>query len=375
KRSWVHEINICRKSFGEFYHLYRDARKYPEKFYEYLRMSKESFDLLLSHLDPYLCGIGTNFRERISAEQRLVITLRFLATGESYRSLALHFRLGVATVSNIVNHTCMVIWDTMKSDYLPKPTQATWHNKSQQYWTKWNFPNCIGSIDGKHIEVKCPSNTGSLYYNYKQYFSILLQALVDADCKLIAVDIGSFGRQSDGGNFRSSSLFRALDRKELDVPPDQCLPQTNIKAPLVIVGDEAYPLLPYLMRPYPRRNLDNSKRIFNYRLSRARRCAECAFGIMSGKWRILLKPIETKIETAINIVKAICILHNFVIEQEGFKTNKECQTGFSGDINPSTYTHSQYRFSEDAKRTREILTNYFVTTGAVEWQNQFSFVQ
>ncbi|CAH1988836.1 unnamed protein product [Acanthoscelides obtectus] len=107
KRSWVHEINICRKSFGEFYHLYRDARKYPEKFYEYLRMSKESFDLLLSHLDPYLCGIGTNFRERISAEQRLVITLRFLATGESYRSLALHFRLGVATVSNIVNHTCM----------------------------------------------------------------------------------------------------------------------------------------------------------------------------------------------------------------------------------------------------------------------------
>jgi hypothetical protein len=78
-----------------------------------------------------------------------------------------------------------------------------------------NFSNYLGTLDGVHIEIKCPAKSGSLHYNYKQYLSILLQALLDADCKLIAVDIGAVGRQSDGGNFRLSSLFKLLKKVNL----------------------------------------------------------------------------------------------------------------------------------------------------------------
>jgi hypothetical protein len=96
--------------------------------------------------------------------------------------------MGVSTVSQIVKHT----WNVLREEYLPTPTTEMWRKIEEKYWRKWN---CLGALDGKYVESKCPAKSGSFYYNYKQYFSILLQALVDADCKLIDVDIGAVGRQ------------------------------------------------------------------------------------------------------------------------------------------------------------------------------------
>jgi len=62
-------------------------------------------------------------------------------------------------------------------------------DKTQEFWTRWNFPNCIGAIDGKHIRMKCPKNTGSLYFNNKEHFSLVLLALVDANCKFLVIDV------------------------------------------------------------------------------------------------------------------------------------------------------------------------------------------
>jgi hypothetical protein len=98
-------------------------------------------------------------------------------------------------------------------------TTEKWCEIADNVFDKWNFPNCIGAIDDKYIRVTCPCHSGSLYYNYKQYFSSLLQAVVDADCRIIAVDIGAEGRQCDYANFRSSALFRMLESDCLNIPP------------------------------------------------------------------------------------------------------------------------------------------------------------
>ena len=88
---------------------------------------------------------------------------------------------------------------------MPK-TEAQWRNIAKEFEDKWNFPNCIGALDGKHINMTCSRNSGSYYFNYKGFFSIVLMGLVDADYKFVYMDVGCNGRISDGGVFRNGQL-------------------------------------------------------------------------------------------------------------------------------------------------------------------------
>ncbi|XP_077139271.1 uncharacterized protein LOC143804758 [Ranitomeya variabilis] len=109
KRLWVHPLVAERPQKGHFYVLYNDLRKYPEKFISFCRLPIPAFDRLLAIVSPHLTLHDTFMRKAISAEERLLITLRFLATGESYTSLHLQFRVGKSTICKIVRCTCTVI--------------------------------------------------------------------------------------------------------------------------------------------------------------------------------------------------------------------------------------------------------------------------
>ena len=155
-----------------------------------------------------------------------------------------------------------------------------------EFEEKWNFPHYIGAMDGKHFTIKCPINAGSTYFNYKHFNSIVLMAIVDADYKFIYVDVGCNGRVNDAGIFARSEIRNLLDSNKLLIPPPTPLADRVNPVPYVIVGDEAFPLKPFLLQPYPSRQLNLSKRIFNYRLSRARRIVENVFGILVHRFRV-----------------------------------------------------------------------------------------
>nr|CAI5832083.1 unnamed protein product [Callosobruchus analis] len=197
---------MCKETFEEFYHLYRNARIYHQKFYEYLRISKESFHLLLYQPEPYLTGSGTIFRDGISAEQSLVIRLRFLATGESFRSLAFQFRICHSWISTIIRQVSESIVSRMLTLVMPQPTEEIFKTISRKFRSLWDFPNCIGAIDGKHVRIKAPKNSGSTFFNYKEFYSVVMLALVDADNKFVTVDIGSYGREGDAGIYLKSTF-------------------------------------------------------------------------------------------------------------------------------------------------------------------------
>jgi len=99
----------------------------------------------------------------------------------------------------------------------------------------------------KHIRIHCPPNPGSQYFNYKQYHSIVLQAVVGANLKFVTVDVGACGKQSDGGVYRKWALYQSLETRSLQVPEDTVLPHSEITLPHIFVGYEAYLLTSYLI--------------------------------------------------------------------------------------------------------------------------------
>lgn len=111
-------------------------------------------------------------------------------------------------------------------------------------------------------------------------------------------------------------LILKMNDIEIDIPPPKNLRGTDIPMHYVFVGDEAFPLKMYLLRPYNRKDLQHAERIFNYRLSRARRVIENTFGILLSRWQILSKTIGCNPDNVINIIKALVCLHNYIMIAE-----------------------------------------------------------
>ena len=179
------------------------------------------------------------------------------------------------------------------------------------------FPNCIGAIDGKHVMIQCPFNSGSSFYNYKSYFSIVLLAVGLADYRLVMVDVGTYGSISDSGVLNHTTFFKHIRNKNLNVPPlGNFLNDTEeTHVPNVLLGDGAFPLRCDLMRPFARNALTNERHIFNYRLSRGRRVVENAFGILAYHWRIYHHHIYLNPNNVTTVVKATVVLHNILMLQ------------------------------------------------------------
>ncbi|XP_071056782.1 uncharacterized protein [Onthophagus taurus] len=252
-----------------------------------------------------------------SAAKTIFLFFRFLATGETFRSLAFTFRISYGYISIIVKEVIEELRNKLVPLYLKQPTCSDFEKIAKDFYGKWNFPNCIGAIDGKHIRILCPKNSGSLFFNYKNYFSIVLLAIVDSNYKFTAINVGSYGKEGDSSIFEKSPMGNHIRSGTFNIPDEKALPGSDVVLPHVIVGDEAFRLAPHMMKPYPKNQatLDNSKAIFNYRLCRARRVSENAFALLSQTFRIFYAPIAVKPETTDAIIPVTCCLHNMLRDE------------------------------------------------------------
>ena len=175
---------------------------------------------MLEKLRPKTEKKTTRLRKPISAGERLAITLRFLATGETYRSIQYHYRLSPSSIPGIVPEVWDAIIEALAGEYMGFPSnEEDWRKIAKEHEEMWQFPHCIGPIDGKHIALFNPVNSGSTYFNYKGFFSIVLLALVDAYHKFPYVVIGCQGRISDGGVFKNCELYKLFASNQTNIPP------------------------------------------------------------------------------------------------------------------------------------------------------------
>lgn len=245
-------------------------------------------------------------------------------------------------------------------------------------------------MDGKHIVLQAPIGSGSEYFNYKSFFSIVLFALVDADYNFLFANIGCQGRISDGGVFKSSSLWKRLERNKLNIPEPERLPGRQKLVPYVFLADDAFALHENIMKPYAGVHAKGSmQRVFNYRLSRARRIVENAFGIVSAVFRVLRKPMLLEAEKASIVVSSTIHLHNFLrksktsrqlytpprtfdIEENGTIISgqwRQEQTGATSFLNLRKVARKS---SMNAQEIRQEIAEYFMTNGRVIWQDDYA---
>ncbi|KAG0425316.1 hypothetical protein HPB47_027507, partial [Ixodes persulcatus] len=188
-------------------------------------------------------------------------------------------------------------------------TKNEWLAVMKNFYVRWQFPQCIGALDGKHVTIIEPPNSGSVYFNYKKSFNIVLFVLVDADSRFVYTDVGALGSDGDGGIWRTTPLRNAIESGTAGLPISGPGP---FGVPPVIVGDDSFPLSMNLMKPYTGTNSFEVTVIFNYRLSRARRVAENAFGILANCFRFLHTTIDAEPGRVTSFVKAACVLHNYL---------------------------------------------------------------
>ena len=140
--------------------------------------------------------------------------------------------MGTQTIANAINDTCKAIWTELKPEVMPKPKIQDWERIEQGFKKRWHIPNCLGAIDGKHISLYKPPNSGTLYYSYKGYFSTIPLAVVDAYYKFITVVIGEYGSNCDSNVFRSSTFGQKYINDQVDAPPEKQLPDYNQEGPM-----------------------------------------------------------------------------------------------------------------------------------------------
>ena len=223
---------------------------------------------------------------------------------------------------------------------------------------RWGFPQVVGAIDGTHIPITPEQDNRNDYYNRKGFYSIILQIVADYKFMINDICIGWPGKVHDARVLRNSQIFQQAQNNTL-LPTDTTEEIDGHEVPLLILGDGAYPLLPWLITPYRNNgNLSDAQKVFNYQQSRARMVVENSIGRLKGRWRILMKRIEARLSNVPNIIAACCILHNVCeaagegFDEQWLDDGNECNIHVLQNENPNIEQRM-------GSATRLAITNYF----------------
>ena len=225
-------------------------------FHNYTRITGETFMFLLRSIEDRITKINNRMRAAIPAGLKLACTCGFWLQETVFIPWATTSVLPTTRYPSSSLRCWRLCWIFCgtRSSLLSTGLRAE-KKIAEKFKTMWQFPHCLGAIDGKHIRVKKPALSGALYHNYKGYFSIPLLAVDDADYRFLWVNVGGVGHMSDSQIFLQSDLYHSLDGGTFPRPapcPLTNAPEDTLNIPYYLVGDEAFALKDYLMKPFPR---------------------------------------------------------------------------------------------------------------------------
>lgn len=279
---------------------------------ENFQVTRETFQFICTAVAPVIQRQDTILRAAIPVETRTAIGLWRLAIGDSYCSCGLMFGIAKSTAIGVCKDFIQALCQ-LKDQFIKFPTcPAQVSEKIQGFREKSTFPNVVGAIDGTHIPIRAPKENHEDYFNRKHYYSFIVQGIVDASGAYLSVSTGFPGSMHDARGLRLSNFCSLAEEKRILTMPCMDINGTQIRP--LILGNSAYPLKSWLMRPFQDNGaLTATHRHFNMELSKVRIVVEHGFGQTKARWRCLDKRIDEDTMKIPHTVTACCVLQNICI--------------------------------------------------------------
>lgn len=193
----------------------------------------------------------------------------------------------------------------------PVTTMLCFPQQAMRGFSKWGIPQCIGAIDGCHINIPQPQESPDAYLDRKGNYSVVFQGVVDHRGLFIDASIGNVGCDHDAHVLRCSNFMDAMDAGAF-VPGNPTITIEGTLVPPLVLGDRAYPSRSWLMTPH-KGSITAEDRRFNAAHSRTRMVVERAFGKLKNTWRCLRLRLPVTMQN-VNCVIAACIaMHNVLV--------------------------------------------------------------
>ena len=313
----------------------------PDEWKKNFCLSEEQFRELAEKLRPYISpnSRSPNYRA-IDAEKKLAVTLYYLKDKGSLRMTANAFGIQVCTASKIIHQVCREIAMKLGPELIRLPqNKEEMMEKASEFEVKFGMPQAFGCIDGTHIQLKRPIKNSQDYFCYKMYFSLNVQAICDCKGLFMDIDCRWPGSVHDAKVFANSRLNQKMALGHLPITYQQILPG-RMDIPNYLIGDPAYPLVPFCMKEYEKWT-KNSEVIFNNLLRTSRNPVECAFGRLKARWGFLASKVDLKLELVPIVAYACFVLHNY------------CEVNHGGvDIGLVNQQKAKHIYDDKQQRTR-----------------------
>ncbi|XP_033935158.2 uncharacterized protein [Pseudochaenichthys georgianus] len=306
-REFWKSYNAAETTTARDYSATRDWECCP--WVENFRMSEETCVYLCDKLRPAMERRDTTFRVCIPLKKRVAIALWKLATGSEYRSIGHLFGVSNTTVCRCVQDFCAAAEALLVPELICSPDGQKFAEMAADTQNRWGLPQCVGAIDGSHIPILAPQENHCDYFNRKGWHSIVLQGAVDGKGHFWNVFAGMPGSMLDAQVLRRSTLWELASRGTCFPPCTRDIGGVN--AGYYILGDDAYPLQSWLLKPFPDTGrLTAEHVIYNKNVCSARAVVENAFGRLKGRWRCLVKRNDCDVKLVKSMALTCCALHN-----------------------------------------------------------------